>query len=113
MIGKLRTPSPAFVIACIVSSLEGIDAQLELAALTLGASRPRALWEVVVPLVAPGLLSALLFAFMHGVDLRSVTAIDVQDRAAIVAAFRHVFVAIAFYAAVGAWVASRVPRVRF
>src|SRR5262249_3112598 len=43
---------------------EGIDAQLELAALTLGASRPRALWEVVVPLVAPGLLSALLFAFM-------------------------------------------------
>jgi putative spermidine/putrescine transport system permease protein len=53
-----------FVIACIVASLEGIDPQLELAALTLGASRPRALWEVVVPLVAPGLLSALLFAFM-------------------------------------------------
>jgi len=53
-----------FVIACIVASLEGIDGQLELAALTLGASRPRALWEVVVPLVAPGLLSALLFAFM-------------------------------------------------
>jgi putative spermidine/putrescine transport system permease protein len=53
-----------FVIACIVASLEGIDAQLELAALTLGASRPRALWEIVIPLVAPGLLSAMLFAFM-------------------------------------------------
>ena len=53
-----------FAIACIVASLEGIDAQLELAALTLGASRLRALWEVVLPLVAPGLLSALLFAFM-------------------------------------------------
>ncbi|HXJ84201.1 MAG TPA: ABC transporter permease [Candidatus Methylomirabilis sp.] len=53
-----------FTIACIVASLEGIDAQLELAALTLGASRARALWEVVIPLVAPGLLSALLFAFM-------------------------------------------------
>jgi putative spermidine/putrescine transport system permease protein len=53
-----------FAIACIVASLEGIDVQLELAALTLGASRLRALWEVVVPLVAPGLLSALLFAFM-------------------------------------------------
>jgi len=53
-----------FVIACIVASLEGIDAQLELAALTLGASRPRALWEIVIPLVAPGLLSATLFAFM-------------------------------------------------
>src|SRR5262245_31853538 len=53
-----------FAIACIVASLEGIDTQLELAALTLGASRLRALWEVVIPLVAPGLLSALLFTFM-------------------------------------------------
>ena len=53
-----------FAIACIVASLEGIDAQLELAAFTLGASRLRALWEVVIPLVAPGLLSALLFTFM-------------------------------------------------
>ena len=47
-----------------MASLEGVDAQLELAALTLGASRLRVLWEVVIPLVAPGLLSALLFAFM-------------------------------------------------
>jgi len=53
-----------FAIACIVASLEGVDAQLELAAQTLGASRLRALWEVVIPLVAPGLLSALLFTFM-------------------------------------------------
>ena len=53
-----------FAIACIVASLEGIDTQLELAALTLGASRLRALWEVVIPLVAPGFLSALLFTFM-------------------------------------------------
>jgi len=53
-----------FAIACIVASLEGVDAQLELAALTLGASRLRAMWEVVIPLVAPGLLSALLFTFM-------------------------------------------------
>jgi putative spermidine/putrescine transport system permease protein len=53
-----------FAIACIVASLEAIDAQLELAAMTLGASRLRALWEIVIPLVAPGLLSALLFTFM-------------------------------------------------
>jgi putative spermidine/putrescine transport system permease protein len=53
-----------FAIACIVASLEGIDPQLELAALTLGASPVRALWEVVIPLVAPGILSALLFTFM-------------------------------------------------
>lgn len=53
-----------FTIAGIVASLEGVDAQLEQAAFTLGASRLRTLWEVVIPLTAPGLLSALIFAFI-------------------------------------------------
>jgi putative spermidine/putrescine transport system permease protein len=53
-----------FTIAGIIASLEGVDPQLELAAMTMGASRLRALWEVVIPLVAPGLLSALVFAFI-------------------------------------------------
>jgi putative spermidine/putrescine transport system permease protein len=53
-----------FTVAGIVASLEGVDEQLELAALTLGASRLRVLWEVVIPLIAPGLLSALIFAFI-------------------------------------------------
>ncbi len=53
-----------FTIAGIIASLEGVDAQLELAARTLGASRLRTLWEVVIPLIAPGLLSALIFAFI-------------------------------------------------
>ncbi|MGQ0663387.1 MAG: ABC transporter permease [Pseudomonadota bacterium] len=53
-----------FTIAGIIASLEGVDAELELAAMTLGASRLRTLWEVVIPLVAPGLLSALIFAFI-------------------------------------------------
>jgi putative spermidine/putrescine transport system permease protein len=53
-----------FTVAGIVASLDGVDAQLEQAALTLGASRLRALWEIVIPLVAPGLLSALIFAFI-------------------------------------------------
>jgi putative spermidine/putrescine transport system permease protein len=53
-----------FTVAGIIASLEGVDEQLELAALTLGASRLRVLWEVVVPLIAPGLLSALIFAFI-------------------------------------------------
>ena len=53
-----------FTIAGITASLDGVDAQLEAAALTLGASRLRALWEIVLPLVAPGLLSALIFAFI-------------------------------------------------
>jgi len=53
-----------FTIAGIIASLEGVDEQLELAARTLGASRLRTLWEVVIPLTAPGLLSALIFAFI-------------------------------------------------
>jgi len=53
-----------FTIAGIVASLEGVDPDLEAAAYTLGASRPRVLLEVTVPLVAPGVLSAMIFAFI-------------------------------------------------
>lgn len=53
-----------FTIAGITASLDGVDEQFELAARTLGASRLRVLWEVVVPLIAPGVLSALIFAFI-------------------------------------------------
>ncbi|UCE31327.1 MAG: ABC transporter permease [Burkholderiales bacterium] len=53
-----------FTVAGITASLEGVDEQLELAAMTLGASRLRVIWEVVIPLVAPGVLSALIFAFI-------------------------------------------------
>ncbi len=53
-----------FTIAGTIASLESVDDQLEKAALTLGASRIRTLWEVVIPLIAPGLLSALIFAFI-------------------------------------------------
>jgi putative spermidine/putrescine transport system permease protein len=53
-----------FTIAGITASLDSIDPELEAAALTLGASRLRALQEVVLPLAAPGVLSALIFAFI-------------------------------------------------
>jgi putative spermidine/putrescine transport system permease protein len=53
-----------FTIAGIVASLAGVDADLEAAAYTLGAKRWRVLAEVTVPLVAPGVLSALVFAFI-------------------------------------------------
>lgn len=53
-----------FTVSGIAASLDGIDAQLETAAMTLGASRLIALWEIAIPLVAPGLLSAFLFAFI-------------------------------------------------
>ncbi len=53
-----------FTIAGITASLEGVDPDLEAAAYTLGAGRLRVLWEVTVPLVAPGVLSAAIFAFI-------------------------------------------------
>ena len=53
-----------FTIAGIIASLEGVDPDLEAAAHTLGASRLRVLKEVTLPLVAPGILSALIFAFI-------------------------------------------------
>jgi MFS family permease len=56
---------------------------------------------------------ALLFAFMHGVDLRSLTTIVEAERPAIIEAFRHTFFALAGLAGIGAWIASRVPALRF
>ena len=53
-----------FTIVGITASLDSVDAQLESAAYSLGASRLRVLTEVVLPLVAPGTLSALIFAFI-------------------------------------------------
>ena len=53
-----------FTIAGIIASLESVDPDLEAAAYTLGASRLQVLLEVTLPLVAPGVLSALIFAFI-------------------------------------------------
>jgi putative spermidine/putrescine transport system permease protein len=53
-----------FTIAGIIASLEGVDPDLEAAAYTLGAHRWRILLEVTIPLIAPGVLSALIFAFI-------------------------------------------------
>jgi putative spermidine/putrescine transport system permease protein len=53
-----------FTITGIVASLESVDSDLEAAAATLGASRLRVLLEVTLPLVAPGVLSALIFSFI-------------------------------------------------
>ena len=53
-----------FAIAGITASLDGVDAELEAAAMTLGAPRWRVLAEIVVPLVAPGIVSAFIFSFI-------------------------------------------------
>jgi ABC-type spermidine/putrescine transport system permease subunit II len=56
------------VLLILLSSLQGVDANLERAALSLGASRSRMFLKVVVPLAAPGLVSGALFAFLASFD---------------------------------------------
>jgi len=56
------------VLLILLSSLQGVDINLERAALNLGASPVRVFMKVVIPLAAPGLISAALFAFLTSFD---------------------------------------------
>ena len=60
----------ALPVAIIILSatLQGFDERLEQAALSLGASRMIALRRITLPLVAPGLVSAAVFSFLHSFD---------------------------------------------
>lgn len=57
-----------FVIIAVSASLEVFDTRLETAAISLGASRLTAFRTVTLPLIAPGMLSGLLFAFVTSFD---------------------------------------------
>ena len=56
------------VVIIIAATLQGFDIRLEQAALSVGASRLTALRRVTLPLIAPGILSAALFAFLTSFD---------------------------------------------
>jgi putative spermidine/putrescine transport system permease protein len=56
------------VVIIMAATLQGFDVRLEQAALSLGASRLTALRRVTLPLIAPGVLSAALFAFLTSFD---------------------------------------------
>lgn len=56
----------AFVV--VSGTLQGVDSRLEQAAMSLGASRLEAFRRVTLPLIAPGILSAGLFAFLTSFD---------------------------------------------
>lgn len=55
-----------FSIIILRTSFLQVPRDLEEAALIDGASRLRALWKVIVPLVRPGLIAVTLFAFLYG-----------------------------------------------
>jgi putative spermidine/putrescine transport system permease protein len=57
-----------FVLIAVSASLEVFDKRLETAAASLGAGRLTAFRTVTLPLIAPGVLSGLLFAFVTSFD---------------------------------------------
>ena len=60
----------ALPIATIIisSTLQGIDLWLENAAMSLGASRLVSFRRITLPLMAPGIASAFIFAFLNSFD---------------------------------------------
>ncbi|WP_371029212.1 ABC transporter permease [Pseudoclavibacter sp. JSM 162008] len=57
-----------FVIVNVLTSLEGVDSRLELAAASLGANRTTTFFRIVLPLIAPGVGAGALFAFVTSFD---------------------------------------------
>lgn len=64
-----HTPgSLAYVVIILAAVFMGLDKRLEMASASLGASRLRTMFLIVLPLVAPGILGATIFAFIHSFD---------------------------------------------
>jgi putative spermidine/putrescine transport system permease protein len=56
------------VIVIVAATLQSFDERLEQAAINLGASPRRAFLYVTLPIIAPGMLSGALFAFLSSFD---------------------------------------------
>jgi putative spermidine/putrescine transport system permease protein len=61
----LGTP---FVVITVTATLSGFDTNLMRASASLGAGQTRTFFKVVMPLIAPGVLSGALFAFVTSFD---------------------------------------------
>jgi spermidine/putrescine transport system permease protein len=57
-----------YTLLIIVSRLAGFDANLEEAAMDLGANYPTTLWRIVLPMIFPAIVSAWLTAFTVSFD---------------------------------------------
>jgi spermidine/putrescine transport system permease protein len=58
----------SFVVVVVLARLQGMDQNLEEAALTLGADEITTFWKITVPLLWPGILSGALLAFTMSFD---------------------------------------------
>lgn len=56
------------VVLILISALQNVEENLELAAFGMGASRAYTFRKIVIPLVLPGVLSAALFSFLTSFD---------------------------------------------
>lgn len=56
------------VVVILSGVVRQVDENLEYAALMCGASRLRVVCEIVLPLIAPGLLVAFVYGFLHAFD---------------------------------------------
>uniref|UniRef100_UPI00333FEEAA ABC transporter permease n=1 Tax=Castellaniella defragrans TaxID=75697 RepID=UPI00333FEEAA len=57
-----------FVIITVTASMSGFDQSLYRAGLSLGASPVKVYWDVVFPVIRPGVISGALFAFVTSFD---------------------------------------------
>jgi mannopine transport system permease protein len=60
--------SVPYVVVIVSAALNRIDFSLEMAALSLGASRLRTFIEVTMPLIAPAMAAGAVFAFLGSFD---------------------------------------------
>lgn len=67
VIGHAALAIPVATII-LAATLQGFDLRLEQAALSLGASRFTALRRITLPMIAPGMVAAGIFAFLHSFD---------------------------------------------
>ncbi|MEP3053669.1 MULTISPECIES: ABC transporter permease [Rhodobacterales] len=57
-----------FVIITVTATLAGFDRSLYNAGLSMGARPLKAFWDIVIPLIRPGVISGGLFAFITSFD---------------------------------------------
>lgn len=62
-----------FVLRNCLSAMNGINRDIESAAISLGASPLRAFWDIVIPLMRPGIIAGLIFAFIISFNEFTVT----------------------------------------
>lgn len=56
------------VVVIVSATLQGVDRNLEFAAMNLGANRVKTFWRVTLVIIRPGVLSAAIFAFIVSFD---------------------------------------------